>query len=207
MKTGKLVRWDDEKGYGFIHIVSESRDVFIHISTLPDMSRRPVVGDVIIFDVKTDDSGKSKAVDATIEGIPRLEPSSKSLSLAPIIDTQPRLKSQAKPFQPYRLAYRTKYTEKKRSSFSYKLIPFLVIFVVISAYEKLTSNNTTYRYTPSVSVTDEFKPQPNRFECQGKTHCTQMASCEEATFYIKNCPGTEMDGDNDGIPCERQLCN
>ncbi|MGI2029720.1 excalibur calcium-binding domain-containing protein [Endozoicomonas acroporae] len=28
-----------------------------------------------------------------------------------------------------------------------------------------------------------------------------------ATFYQDNCPGTNMDGDRDGIPCERQLCN
>ncbi|WP_202967642.1 excalibur calcium-binding domain-containing protein [Comamonas thiooxydans] len=33
-----------------------------------------------------------------------------------------------------------------------------------------------------------------------------MTSCEEAIFFIRNCPGTKMDGDNDGIPCERQLC-
>jgi hypothetical protein len=45
------------------------------------------------------------------------------------------------------------------------------------------------------------------FTCEGKTHCSQMGSCEEATFYIQNCPGTEMDGDHDGIPCESQWCD
>jgi hypothetical protein len=44
------------------------------------------------------------------------------------------------------------------------------------------------------------------FRCEGKTMCHQMRSCEEATFYLKNCPGTKMDGDGDGIPCERSLC-
>ncbi|WP_202812173.1 excalibur calcium-binding domain-containing protein [Sulfuricella sp. T08] len=34
-----------------------------------------------------------------------------------------------------------------------------------------------------------------------------MASCEEATYFLKNCYGTEMDGDNDGVPCEQQWCN
>ncbi|WP_244214523.1 excalibur calcium-binding domain-containing protein [Cupriavidus plantarum] len=33
-----------------------------------------------------------------------------------------------------------------------------------------------------------------------------MQSCEEATFYLRNCPGTKIDGDGDGIPCERSLC-
>ena len=46
-----------------------------------------------------------------------------------------------------------------------------------------------------------------RFSCDGRTRCPQMTSCEEATFFIQNCPGTEMDGDRDGIPCESQWCN
>jgi len=44
------------------------------------------------------------------------------------------------------------------------------------------------------------------FRCEGKTRCSEMVSCEEATFYLKNCPGTQMDGDKDGIPCESQYC-
>jgi hypothetical protein len=34
-----------------------------------------------------------------------------------------------------------------------------------------------------------------------------MTSCEEAKFFLKNCPDTKMDGDGDGIPCESQWCN
>jgi len=29
-----------------------------------------------------------------------------------------------------------------------------------------------------------------------------MSSCEEARFYIAQCPGTQMDGDHDGVPSE-----
>ena len=46
----------------------------------------------------------------------------------------------------------------------------------------------------------------DRFSCDGRTRCPQMTSCEEAKFFIQNCPGTEMDGDNDGVPCESQWC-
>ena len=28
-----------------------------------------------------------------------------------------------------------------------------------------------------------------------------MTSCEEATFFLRNCPGVKMDGDRDGVPC------
>ena len=51
------------------------------------------------------------------------------------------------------------------------------------------------------------KSQTSKYSCSGKQHCSQMTSCEEATFYQNNCPGTKMDGDGDGIPCERQLCS
>ena len=44
------------------------------------------------------------------------------------------------------------------------------------------------------------------FKCDGRTHCSHMRSCAEATFFIQHCPNTSMDGDNDGIPCERQWC-
>ena len=49
-------------------------------------------------------------------------------------------------------------------------------------------------------------PSAQQFKCDGRTYCSQMRSCQEATFFLNNCPGTKMDGNNDGIPCERQWC-
>lgn len=43
------------------------------------------------------------------------------------------------------------------------------------------------------------------FTCSGKTKCGEMASCEEARFYLKNCDLSRLDADKDGIPCE-SLC-
>jgi hypothetical protein len=64
------------------------------------------------------------------------------------------------------------------------------------------------RPTPNsrVSPTPKKTPTP-QFRCDGRTHCSQMTSCEEATFFLRNCPGVKMDGDMDGIPCEQQWCN
>lgn len=45
-----------------------------------------------------------------------------------------------------------------------------------------------------------------RFKCSGKMYCSEMTSCAEAKFYLQNCPGTKMDGNNDGVPCEKQWC-
>ncbi len=57
----------------------------------------------------------------------------------------------------------------------------------------------------------EVAPAPtavsSRFSCDGRLHCSQMRSCEEAKYFLANCPGTKMDGDGDGIPCENQWCS
>lgn len=53
---------------------------------------------------------------------------------------------------------------------------------------------------PATAVSSPFK-------CDGRTHCSQMTSCAEATYFIQHCPNTSMDGNNDGVPCERQWCS
>jgi cytoskeletal protein RodZ len=57
------------------------------------------------------------------------------------------------------------------------------------------------------SATDSSSDSPPaiespQYQCSGKVHCSEMTSCEEARFYLQNCPGTKMDGDRDGKPCE-----
>ena len=47
----------------------------------------------------------------------------------------------------------------------------------------------------------------SKFSCDGRTHCSQMTSCAEATYFTNYCPNTKMDGNHDGVPCEQQLCN
>ena len=43
--------------------------------------------------------------------------------------------------------------------------------------------------------------------CGKKTHCSHMKNCEEAMAYLKKCPNDVfIDGDGDGIPCEKQHC-
>jgi hypothetical protein len=47
----------------------------------------------------------------------------------------------------------------------------------------------------------------SRFTCDGRIYCSQMTSCGEAMYFLKSCAGTKMDGDNDGVSCEKQWCN
>ena len=50
-------------------------------------------------------------------------------------------------------------------------------------------------------------PQVSRgFSCDGRQYCSQMKSCAEAKYFLANCPRPKMDGDGNGIPCEKQWC-
>ena len=62
--------------------------------------------------------------------------------------------------------------------------------------------NGTFNTT---SVHQTVKSVQAKFSCDGRTHCSQMRSYEEAVFFIRNCLNTKMDGNNDGRPCERQF--
>lgn len=46
---------------------------------------------------------------------------------------------------------------------------------------------------------------PPSFTCSGKRKCGEMASCEEARFYLSTCGVRSLDRDGDGVPCE-SLC-
>lgn len=57
-----------------------------------------------------------------------------------------------------------------------------------------------------VPISPRGEPGAGTFRCDGRQHCSQMRSCEEATFFLRHCPNTKMDGDRDGVPCESQWC-
>lgn len=61
-------------------------------------------------------------------------------------------------------------------------------------------------YVSPEPITVPEPPVSVQFRCDGRTRCSQMTSCAEAKFFLTHCPGTQMDGDNDGIPCEQQWC-
>jgi cold shock CspA family protein len=74
INKGQLVRWNDSKGYGFIRVESleegqADNDVFIHMSALQHMARRPLVGDILYFQIEAQADGKQRAFAARIEGV------------------------------------------------------------------------------------------------------------------------------------------
>jgi hypothetical protein len=74
----------------------------------------------------------------------------------------------------------------------------------LEADDDLARSNESNPPLGLVSSTDNFSSRS--FKCDGRTYCSQMTSCAEATYFLRNCPGVKMDGGGDGVPCERQWC-
>ena len=177
---GRIKRWNDDKGFGFISSESRKRDVFIHISALKTMSRRPIVGDIILYQIHTDNSGKNRAVNARIEGVVAIKP------------RVPRTKS------------------TKNNLFYPLFLLVLFVFVGLLLFNNFSKMKGVPEVISNSSVfalkQEVVKEYEEFYSCEGKVYCSEMTSCEEAMFYQANCLGTKMDGDKDGIPCESQWC-
>jgi cold shock CspA family protein len=187
MHKGQLKSWIDDKGFGFIQSDELANDTFIHISTLKAMSRKPKVGDFIYFAVEKQANGKSRAVNCRIEGV--------AAKAAP--KHKPRIHRN---------------TSAPKNKF---ILLFMIIGIGAFSYQRLGLSPTAIpvQQTPQSTISSErllnraFSDTEidtnSQFSCDGRQHCSQMTSRAEAVYFINHCPNTKMDGDNDGIPCER----
>lgn len=91
------------------------------------------------------------------------------------------------------------------------LIVALIAFLAWQGYKDYHGQNLVLADNENVSARpvprsrQEQTPPPS-FKCDGRIYCSQMTSCQEATYFLKNCPGVKMDGNHDGVPCEEQWC-
>jgi hypothetical protein len=102
------------------------------------------------------------------------------------------------------------------------IVFILIILACFQAYSKYQSKQIAFADNedrPSIALLDNQDrssadypaivpiESTQSFRCDGRTYCSQMTSCAEATYFLRNCPGVKMDGDGDGVACERQWCN
>jgi len=77
---GKLVEWNDAKGFGFVLPNAGGRKIFVHQNEFTSQTRRrPTVGDLLTFEVGLDQNRRSCAV-----------------KVAPVMDPQQRQRAQAR---------------------------------------------------------------------------------------------------------------
>jgi cold shock CspA family protein len=194
---GTLTKWNDDRGFGFITPTQGGPEVFAHVSALPRDGQRPRGGERVMFEIGVGKDGKQQAKN---------------------ILSRPTEK-------PYRLSEPAK--RPRKSGLLGRLIP-LGFMVALGAYGYSEYTHRVTPQSPYEAPSSEYTPHstshtayeapssdteaPGPFHCDGRTHCSQMTSCAEAKFFLRNCPNVKMDGDRngrgrgDGVPCEQQWC-
>lgn len=187
---GTLAQWKDDRGFGFIQPTQGGQELFAHISAFPRDGQRPQLHEKLSFEVALGQDGKKKAV--AIQRPRDVAPLSTGSRRTPL------------------------HRARSPSTGVFgKLVALLLVCAVLGAgywkYEaraRAAAAEGWDNATPSSRTIPAIAPLVSSgYRCDGREHCSQMTSCAEATFFLKNCPTTKMDGDGDGVPCEQQWCN
>lgn len=181
---GTLTQWNDDRGFGFVTPDQGGQDVFIHISSFPRDGRRPQLQERLSFALELNKDGKKRAVSVRRPEVSR--PGARPSTPAP----------RSRP---------------ARSLFAQTVTVVMLVAVGVYGYAQYAKRADAYAAADSgaaqvLPAAQLPPPALTHYRCDGRQHCSQMTSCAEATFFLKNCPDVKMDGDRDGVPCEEQLC-
>ena len=196
---GTLAKWNEERGFGFILPTQGGQELFAHISAFPRDGRRPQLHEKLSFEVALGQAGKKQAV-----------------------AIQRREDEFARPTGGRRTP--PQMARSPSTGLFGKLVALLLVCALLGAgYMKYDARQQARAdaaaadvgaeawqgTAPAVRAVPIQAADPlvsSAYRCDGRQHCSQMASCAEATFFLKNCPDPKMDGDSDGVPCEEQWC-
>jgi cold shock CspA family protein len=208
---GKLCKWNDERGFGFIKPNDGSSDIFAHITAFPKNAEPPMIGDALSYTVTMRD-GKPQATNIQTARVSHFQK---------------------------QVSRKQKSPRNNESSFGAYVLAALLLVLMVFVYwkffqrphsdaidnEQSTHDTTSPRtdaeirqairdslndgssYQPNTLISPKTSVKSSGFTCDGRTYCSQMTSCAEATYFLQHCPGVKMDGGKrDGVPCESQLC-
>jgi len=200
---GTLTKWDDDRGFGFISPLPGKKEIFVHISAFPRDGRRPELHELVSFETETEPNGKLRAVRV-------MRPGQRSASQRHQVSRRGRLAP--RPIKVFFCVLAIIVI----GAYSYSRLGSSVPETEPAPTAMASPTPTIDRYSRSPSSVPRTKRAPTAeasrtpaiySKCDGRTRCSQMTSCEEARYFLQHCPDTQMDGDNDGEPCERQWCN
>lgn len=143
---GKLIKWKDDRGFGFILCEQNQQEVFVHISAFPNSSPRPKVGEILGFEIESTKDGKTRAINISraASGTPQMQASTIKLSKTP---------------------------GKSTKLISIIITLLLVVLIVVSISQTFTSAPTpasTEQITPS-SIQTVPEVITTQFSCDGRT--------------------------------------
>lgn len=178
MRThGTLSKWNDERGFGFI-TTAGGGELFVHVSAFPRDGQRPRLNEVVSFETETGADGKSRAVRL-------MRPGSRGTSRQTHRKTSPH----------------------PAPGMGAALVGLLAVGAIGAYGYSIFASKPAAPGPVDTPMQAATSTPAQAFTCDGRTHCSQMTSCAEATYFLQHCPNTQMDGNGDGEPCEQQWCN
>ena len=186
-RTGTLRTWHEDRGFGFIAPTDGGREIFVHVSAFPRDGSRPTVGESLTYDVGPGKDGKAQALHVQRRAL---------AGAAGAAGAAQRVGPAARPSRVARRGSRPLITA---------LVVVGLVATGVFGYARLQRPAPAADLVP-LSAADAVASPAAAFRCDGRTHCSQMTSCAEAKFFLAHCPGTQMDGNRDGVPCEQQWC-
>lgn len=180
---GLLRSWNDERGFGFIAPTRGGAELFVHVSALARDGSRPVAGEAVTYELGRGKDGKPQAVNVIRTAIGRP------------VDA---------PHRPVRSP--TVARKGWLGSALFVCLAAAVAYWGFGRYQASAHRHALEQAPPLAAPADTGASTSAGRRCDGRTQCSQMTSCAEATWFINHCPGTQMDGNHDGVPCEQQWC-
>ena len=209
MSIGKIVRWHDDKGFGFVKSDDLDKDVFVHISAFPPNSLRPKVGDDVVFQVGNTPKGlqvtRARYQNQLNDNVStNAQKGNLYLELERDDNVSQRKDSNVsftkKTYKQSKLP-----NNKPKGLFSSLFCLLAIACLIYYGYQNLSNRSeyTNSQVSKQTLPSIEQKSVSNtNFKCDGRQHCSQMNCREEAEWFSQNCPDTKMDGDKDGDVCE-----
>ena len=181
---GRIITWNDDRGFGFIAPNNSNKKIFVNFTSFIKRNRRPRVDDWVTYDSIADGERGQRADNVEYLGM---------IEKWQVFAQDPKQQPQNK-------------------------LTLILLFLILCNAALYASEQWTAgeRFEPIMhtaniarqsDIIESVTSKKKSFQCKGKHFCSEMASCAEATYYLQHCPDTQLDGDNDGIPCESQWCH
>ena len=58
---GKITKWKDDRGFGFITPIRGGEEVFVHIKAFSNQHRRPIGNEFVTYEIGSDETGRLRA--------------------------------------------------------------------------------------------------------------------------------------------------
>lgn len=222
---GTIYSWNNDKGYGFIQVENSQRRVFAHITEFNQKHPTPQIGEEVSFDLYANQEKDGKFAAKKIHYLNRkpTQFSNKTshyqrkeqyqsieedatLSVSTIIAAlMSAVIFGLLAYKGYQILAAYWWTPKKPNLNTIQIQkndPELTEPQFNDNYQDYQQPKT---FKPARNL-ETVQPKTPKYQCDGRIYCSQMTSCEEATWFLRNCQDTKMDGNHDGVPCESQWC-